>query len=549
MAQDWYYTILGQVTGPVTFETLRELANDGRLASDAEVRTSTSSWKRVGQVPELYEAGDVEEPELATDFDLDMLLTPSSSPTTQVSPKRKAQRAAVAAAAAAAPVAEWYYQLLGQEMGPTTQDELLLMIREGSLHGEDTVRLGLNGAWKRLDKTSQFAAIAEHMRPKAEWYCRLLGQELGPMTFDELQHMAQTGALHDDDDVRHGSSEPWDKAGRTRGLQFSKVVTDAAASHDRSATLVPFGEAAHKREWYYEILGERMGPISFNVLAQAVTQGTLNLEDKARRGKVGAWSLVLDVPGLISTEDKAAYIAVKLAASRPKRPAPAPAPVPAPVSRVSVPIAPPVEERKPTVMAAAPPSKPASSAYGSSSGGASGNAAGGYGSMASATRAPLPPPRPAFTPPKKSSGPAFDFGAMLGDLKGSIDTKGMMAIAVLLLMGGYFGMSYLGFSLMGTPGQAEYQQVKVLWDEIQELHNTGDSPAGWSTFQSKHEAEIQQLVVQINKQGPGSDKPLLQSMLMITRDHLPKMLAPDERENRFMTIAQAMSDAAAMAGG
>ena len=138
---------------------------------------------------------------------------------------------------------------------------------------------------------------------------------------------------------------------------------------------------------------------------------------------------------------------------------------------------------------------------------------------------------------------------MLGDLKGSIDTKGMMAIAVLLLMGGYFGMSYLGFSLMGTPGQAEYQQVKVLWDEIQELHHTGDSPAGWSTFQSIHEAEIQQLVVQINKQGPGSDKPLLQSMLMITRDHLPKMLAPDERENRFKTIAQAMSDAAAMAGG
>lgn len=562
MAQDWYYTILGQVTGPVTFEALRELASDGHLASDAEVRTSTSSWKRVGQVPELYEAGDVEEPELATDFDLDMLLAPSSSPTTQVSPKRKAQRAAVAAAAA--PVAEWYYQLLGQEMGPTTQDELLQMIREGSLHGEDTVRLGLNGDWKRLDKTSQFAAIAEHMRPKAEWYCRLLGQELGPMTFDELQNMAQTGALHDDDDVRHGGSEPWDKAGRTRGLQFSPVATDAAASHDRSATLVPFGEAAHKREWYYEILGERMGPISFKVLAQAVAHGTLNLEDKARRGKVGAWSLVLDVPGLISTEDKAAHIAAKLEASRPQRPAPVPVAVSAPaVSTSPSPVnsvsgdgarstAPPAEERTPVRPAVAPPSHLGPTTYDSPSRGAgyggAGGAAGGYGSMASSSRTPAPPPRPAFTPPKRSSGPAVDFGALVGNLKDMLDAKAITAIAVLLLVGGYFGMSYLGISLFGPPGQAEYAQVKVLWEEVQSLHKSGDKPADWTQFQAQHEAELKDLVLNIEKLGPGSDKPLLQSMLFCARDHMPAMFLPNQRAGRYTTMEAIMADADQLAG-
>ena len=559
MAQDWYYKLLSEETGPMTFDALRELVRAGHLDSGDEVRTATSDWRTADQVPGLIESGVDEEPEPATDLDLDLMLAPSSdTQTMQVSPKRKAQRAAVAAAAA--PVAEWYYQLLGQEMGPTTQDELLQMIREGSLHGDDTVRQGLDGAWKRLDKTSQFATLVGHMQPKPEWYCRLLGQELGPMTFEELQRMAHTGALHNDDDVRHGSSEPWDKAGRTRGLKFTKVATDAAASHDRSATLVPFGEAAHKREWYYEILGQRMGPISFKVMAQAVANGTLSLEDKARRGQVGAWSLVLDVPGLISTEDKAAYSAAKLEASRPQRPAPVPVAVPAPavstspspVSSAAVAVAPPTAERTPMRPTVAPTSNPGPTTYEAPSRGASyggsGSASGGYGSMASSSRTPAPPPRPAFTPPQRSSGPAFDFGATLGNLKDMLDAKGIAALAVLLLMAGYFGMSYLGISLFGKPGLAEYAKIKVLWDEVQSLHKTGDKPAEWGKFQSEHEAELKALALKIEKLGAGSDKPLLQSMLFCTRDHIPGMYLPDQRAGRYATMEAIMADASHLAG-
>ena len=558
MAQDWYYKMLGEETGPFTFEALRDLARAGHLASDDDVRTSTSDWRAAEQVPGLIESGEDEEPEPATDLDLDLMLAPSAdTQTMQVSPKRKAQRAAIAAAAAP-PATEWYYQLLGQELGPTTQGELLQMIQSGSLHGEDAVRQGPRGAWKRLDKTAPFATVAVQMRPKAEWYCRVLGQELGPMTFDELQQMAQTGAVHADDEVRLGSSEPWDKAGRTRGLKCTPVETVAAASHDRSATLVPFGEAAHKREWYYEILGQRMGPISFKVLAQAVSNGTLSWEDKARRGQTGAWSLVMDVPGLLSSEDKAAYFAAKLEATRPKVPAPisTPAPVAAVVSRPPVAVAasavPRAEQPQPAVVTPAAPSRPAPTGDGSSTGstayGTTGSTTGGYGSMATASRPAAFPPRPAFTPPKKSSGPAFDFGAMLSDLKGSIDTKAIAAIAVLLLMGGYFGMSLMGISLSGTPGKAEYQAVRGMWDEVQQLHQKGDKPSDWDTFRVKHESELKQLVVQINKQNPASDKPLLQSMLTCTREHLPGMLSPDRRGGIYKAMEQAMSDAAAMVG-
>ena len=92
MAQDWYYKLLGEETGPVTFAALREMAGDGYLASDDEVRTSTSHWTRAEHVPELFQADEVEEPELANGMDLDLLLAPSNSPPIRLSAKRLAQR-------------------------------------------------------------------------------------------------------------------------------------------------------------------------------------------------------------------------------------------------------------------------------------------------------------------------------------------------------------------------------------------------------------------------------------------------------------------------
>ena len=104
---------------------------------------------------ELFEAGDLQEPEEATDMDLDLLLSPSSSQPVPLSTKRRAQQAAVAAAAE--PIAEWYYQLFGQEIGPATFDEVVEQIKNGSLEQSDLVRLGREGLWQTLDKTSPIA--------------------------------------------------------------------------------------------------------------------------------------------------------------------------------------------------------------------------------------------------------------------------------------------------------------------------------------------------------------------------------------------------------
>ncbi len=541
MAQDWYYKLLGEETGPVSFAALRELAGDGHLASDDEVRTSTSSWKLAEYVPGLFEAGDQEEPELATDMDLDMLLAPSSSQPVQVSAKRQGQRAAIAAAAA--PVAQWYYKLLGQEMGPTTTEEVIQQIKDGSLQGADLACLGANGTWQPLENTPEFSALVIEMRPKPEWFCRVLGQELGPMLFEELQQMAKSGALSVDDDVRHGLADPWTQADRRRGLKFSKKAAPVAmAAHDRTSTLIPFGAAATKREWYYEILGQMMGPISFNEMSKAFADGTLQMEDKARRGKAGAWSNVMDVPGIMSTDAKAAYLAAKIEASRPK---PAPAPV---VPQVKV-------EAPRTVAAPAPPSPvatpapPAPSPSPPTSGyGGSASASGGYGSMASVGRPTVFPP--ATKAPKKSSGPSINVGEMFANLKDKIDAKALGAIAVILLVGVYFGSSYLGFSFGGQPGLAEYSQVDVLWSEVKQIHGKGDKPADWTQFTTEHKSEVKELLAQINKQNPGSARPLLQQMLLCTRDHLPKMMENSkDREARYKLMETAMKTSAKLAGG
>ena len=537
MAQDWFYKLLGTEAGPITFTAVRELAQEGHLSPDGEVRTSTSSWKRVSDVPSLFSTGETEEPELATDMDLDLLMAPASSQPIQVSAKRQAHHAAIAAAAR--PAAEWYYKLLGQEMGPVTTEEIIQQIKNGSLQGQDTIRFERGGAWQTLDQTSQFAVIVAQMQPQPEWYCRVLGQVLGPMAFDELQLMAKSRSLNTDDEVRHGTTEPWAKADRTRGLKFPKAAVIPAAGHPQSSTFAPFGEAAKKREWYYEIGGQVMGPISFNEMIKGVADGTLKPEDKARRGKSVGWSLVMDIPGLVSMEGKVAYLAAKVEANRPKPVAPPAPPIPAAAApRV---VSPPMEPPPTSAVAPPPPLSPApSSAFGASGAGA------GYGSMASAGRpAALPP---SFKPPKKSGGgSSVNIGELLSGLKEKLDAKAMGAMAVILLIVGYFGLSALGISFGSPAGLAEYTKLKPIWAEVEKLQKSKPNPEAWGALNKKYGKEIKTLETQIKDQEPGTDRRLLQLMYFATKDHLPQILK-DGNETRYKTMEREMKEAAKLAG-
>ena len=52
----------------------------------------------------------------------------------------------------------------------------------------------------------------------SRWYCRTLGQELGPVAFGDLVEMVRQGSLGRDDQVRRDNSTRWSRAEEVVGL-------------------------------------------------------------------------------------------------------------------------------------------------------------------------------------------------------------------------------------------------------------------------------------------------------------------------------------------
>ena len=52
----------------------------------------------------------------------------------------------------------------------------------------------------------------------SEWYCKVMGEELGPMSSAELKRMADQGQLTPQDFVRREPDDNWSSASRVKGL-------------------------------------------------------------------------------------------------------------------------------------------------------------------------------------------------------------------------------------------------------------------------------------------------------------------------------------------
>src|SRR5712672_2767639 len=78
-----------------------------------------------------------------------------------------------------------------------------------------------------------------------QWYCRLMGTELGPFTSKQLLEMARSHRLMRDDSVKKGSDGMWVAAHRVKGL-----FDDVSASTIIMASLPPEVKRAleNKRE-------------------------------------------------------------------------------------------------------------------------------------------------------------------------------------------------------------------------------------------------------------------------------------------------------------
>ena len=144
----------------------------------------------------------------------------------------------------------------------------------------------------------------------AQWYCRLMGTELGPFTSQQLLEMARTHRITPDDSVKKGPEGMWVPADHVKGL-----FDDASASTIIMASLPPEVKQAleSKQEttkeatapeprpinWYYISDQNKVGPLSFDELVARGRAGLVKPESRVWSSRSPKWCEAKDVKGLV----------------------------------------------------------------------------------------------------------------------------------------------------------------------------------------------------------------------------------------------------------
>lgn len=151
---------------------------------------------------------------------------------------------------------EWYCQVMGSEVGPLTQSQLIDMVRHQRLRPEDLVRRD-NSAWvAAFEVKGLFAAASKRpmqslgsrfpeqpnepppppvsakqdsppprgtipmpsVGPK-DWYCIASGEKRGPIDFAELKALMADGRLRQTDRVWRSSAPKFRRASEIKELR------------------------------------------------------------------------------------------------------------------------------------------------------------------------------------------------------------------------------------------------------------------------------------------------------------------------------------------
>lgn len=140
----------------------------------------------------------------------------------------------------------------------------------------------------------------------AQWYCRLMGDELGPLTSAQLLEMARGHKLTPEDYVRKGADGHWVGAYRVKGLfdedasasGISKILTGAQA-----APIQPAPEATsvkqHVEDWYCICKGRKLGPMTFEVLQALAAEGELQPSDRVWTNLMPKHHSAAEINGLL----------------------------------------------------------------------------------------------------------------------------------------------------------------------------------------------------------------------------------------------------------
>ncbi len=487
----------------------------------------------------------------------------------------------------------WHYQLFGEEFGPVSEDVIRNLMAQGTLASDDPVRLK-GGAWTPIHEALGQSAVAtavmnapvdevDDSDDVEDWFCQILGQELGPLSFNDLLRFAESGELSADDQIRFGADGKWRRVGSMGRLvavlpyqpapptKQSKSSIDIVQVQDKSAAPAPKPAApapavkpaglvislneipeATQPTWFAWIRGVEYGPSSLLQLQQWISTGQLSGTDFVKYGPTGQWcpsSTVNEILNQLKT-----VAAAKAHAIAAPTPAPVVKPIVATPTPAVTPAAKPSAPSVATVSAAAavktttaaevktietpvakvestpaastlvtstpPEPKPAPPVTTPAAGNSSYGAGSGYGGsstsnwQASVAKAPSKPV--AQSRSSSSGGSSFDFSA----LTSMIDMK------TLGIGGGVVGAALLviGFMYMPAGNGLEAKHFKELHGLFVEFQKARESKGDVSAISAKVSKICPPIAAELEKRANNS-RPASQKLFWVAKYRLAEMIS------------------------
>lgn len=143
-----------------------------------------------------------------------------------------------------------------------------------------------------------------------EWYCLLMGTELGPYSSKQLLEMARHHQITPDDSVKKGADGNWVGAHRVKGLfedSGASTIIMASLPPDVLQALESARETAKSTavtepsqvNWHYISDHNKVGPLSFDQLVAHGRQGLLKPHCRVWSSKSPKWCQAKEVAGLV----------------------------------------------------------------------------------------------------------------------------------------------------------------------------------------------------------------------------------------------------------
>jgi hypothetical protein len=228
MSQDWFYQKGRNVYGPVSFPTLRSFARHLVISPDDWVQLGKKgAWLPAQSLAGLF--ADAAVPQLDE---------------------------------------EWYFFLHGKEEGPRPFEQLQTMVANGQLPADAHIRLGKHGKWMSAgllsapDETDssdgsddkRAAGATQTLESKKEWFCRIEGDEFGPVNLEFLRKLFVTERLSSEDEIRSGHGKEW--------LRFGYIQDHFARSESKPCMEIEWESFPKLFEECLDNLGSSMSTVT-----------------------------------------------------------------------------------------------------------------------------------------------------------------------------------------------------------------------------------------------------------------------------------------------